>query len=69
MGVDNVKDIENGMLCDWYWRDFEGAERYEKRREEEWEEYEDTNFDSQTTLPSRTARDCAGVVANQEVEA
>lgn len=64
-----MKDIENGMLCDWFWRDFEGTGRYGKRREEEYEEHEDTDFDSQATLPARTARTGAGVVENQEVEA
>ena len=64
-----MKDIENGMLCDWFWRDFEGTERYGKRREEEWEEYVDTDFDSQATLPARTARTCAGAMEDSEVEA
>ena len=66
MGADNVKDIENGMLCDWYWRDFEGAGRREEWQEEE---YEDTDFDSQATLPSRTARVGKGAVEDSEVEA
>ena len=63
-----MKDIENGMLCDWFWRDFEGTERYGKRQDEN-EEYEDTDFDSQATLPARTARTCAGTLEGQEVEA
>lgn len=64
-----MKDIENGMLCDWFWQDFEGAGRYGKRREEEWEEYEDTDFDSEATLPAGTARTCARAMEDSEVEA
>lgn len=63
-----MKDIENGMLCDWFWRDFEGAGRYGERQDEN-EEYEDASFDSEATLPARTARVGKGTVENQEVEA
>lgn len=63
-----MKDIENGMLCDWFWRDFERMGRYGERQDEN-EEYEDTDFDSEATLPARTARVGAGAVEDSEVEA
>ena len=47
---------------------FEGAGRHGERQDEN-EEYEDTDFDSQATLPARTARAGAGAVEGQEVEA